>query len=62
MARGSAANAHCPRCLESGRELGPHHVFGRRGDNLYSFALICRVCHREIHDDEAKAKKEGWLA
>ncbi len=50
----------CQACIAS----DVHHRAGRSGLLLFDvryFTSICRPCHRTIHHDEAKAKKEGWI-
>lgn len=30
-------------------------------DSMMEIILVCKNCHREIHDNEAKAKEDGWI-
>lgn len=53
-------HGYCRRC---GRECDPepHHIWGRIGAWILAFVLICRTCHRFIHDNPRKARETGWL-
>lgn len=52
------SKGHCERCNGRG-VLDPHHLLPRsRGgtDALENLALLCRRCHRAVHDHTA----EDW--
>ena len=55
------ARGRCERCGYLGSD--PHHLWpsgraGKRVDELWNVAILCRDCHRRVHDGDVP----GWLA
>jgi hypothetical protein len=38
-----------------------HHPFGRIGERIMAFLVLCPFCHEMIHDEGAQARALGWL-
>jgi len=59
----------CYKCEKCGRITGcnvepnlePHHTQGRINENILIFKLVCRICHRWIHDHGKEARETGWI-
>jgi hypothetical protein len=41
--------------------MDPHHPMGRRGDNLFHFFYVDRMCHLKIHNNPKWAREKGFL-
>lgn len=52
----------CARCYSPNGPLERHHVLRRsQGGTDKDVVLMCRACHREIHQYPGEARLEGWL-
>lgn len=50
----------CERCCKTAA-VEPHHPEGRIGDKILIIRLICRKCHKWIHENTKQARLDGWL-